>query len=271
MTRQRRVAIIGCGAIGSAIGLWIKDNALKWVSAVTLYDADVNRSKELSSKLAFAKIAPNSKSAAMESDILIEAAQQTAAVEVIKLGIDMKKDVMILSIGGLLGKEVLLENASQAGITVILPSGAIGGVDAVKAALIGGIDSVSLTTRKSPASLKDAPYLREKGIDIDSIKGETVVFEGSANEAVKGFPKNVNVSALLSIAGLGSRDTNVRIISAPEYNKNIHEICVKSKAGNFTFRTENLPFPSNPKTSYLAALSAMAALKEYLSGIHIGT
>jgi aspartate dehydrogenase len=164
-----------------------------------------------------------------------------------------------------------LEKALERGVTVILPSGAIAGIDAVKAAKIAGIDSVTLTTSKPPYSLKGAPYLEEKGIDLDSIEKETVIFEGSALQAVKAFPKNINVSALLSIAGSGFGDTKVRIITSPEYNRNIHEIRLESKAGTFTFRAENVPFPSNPKTSYLAALSAMAALGEYLSGIRIGT
>ena len=269
--QKKKIAIIGCGAIGSAIAMWISEKASESVSAIALYDTDGEKLKQLESKVALAEAALSPKDAVMRSDILIEAANPMTASEVLTLAIDNKKDVMILSIGGLADKTELLGEASKTGITVILPSGAVAGIDAVKAANIAGIDSITLTTRKSPASLKGAPYLEKNGIDVDAIKKETVIFEGSASEAVKGFPKNINVSALLSLAGVGFEKTKVRIISSPEYNKNIHEICVESKAGKFTFRTENVPFPSNPKTSYLAALSAMAALGEYLSSIRVGT
>ena len=271
MKNKITVGIIGCGAIGSALAGWISEQASARVSGILLFDVDGEKSKELAGKTSLGKMAVSAQDTALVSDIIIEAACPAAAGDVLKLAVDKRKDVMILSVGGLSLKSDLLREASEAGITVMLPSGAVAGIDAVKAANIAGIDSITLTTRKSPVSLKGAPYLEEKGIDVDAIKSETVIFEGSASQAVKGFPKNINVSALLSLAGVGFDKTKVKIISSPEYDKNIHEIRVVSKAGTFTFRTENVPFPSNPKTSYLAALSAMAALKEYFSLIRIGT
>lgn len=129
----------------------------------------------------------------------------------------------------------------------------------------------TITTRKAPRSIKGAPYLLENNIDVEKITRETLVFEGNALDAVKGFPKNINVSALLSISGIGPEKTKVRIIVSPKYTKNIHEIEVNGKAGTIRTRTENVPSPDNPKTSYLAVLAAIASLRGYFDSVRIGT
>jgi aspartate dehydrogenase len=129
-----------------------------------------------------------------------------------------------------------------------------------------------LTSRKPPRGLKNAPYVIENRIDLDSITEERVLFEGTAEQAVSGFPKNINVSAVLSIAGVGPKNTTVKIIAAPGLAVNVHEIEVAGDFGKLITRTENVPFPENPKTSFLAALSAVATLKQLLDeAIKIGT
>ncbi|MFA6635994.1 MAG: aspartate dehydrogenase [Candidatus Omnitrophota bacterium] len=269
--KAKVLSVIGCGAIGTALVERVGEKMFGMISKVVIYDTDAERSRSLQIKMKKTAIAGSLHEAVEMADIVVEAASPEAAREVLRLAPPLKKDVMILSVGGIVGREKLLDEAAKAGITVILPSGAIAGVDALKAARIAGIDSVTLTTMKPPASLKGAPYIAEKGIDIDAIDRETVIFEGTVSDAVRAFPKNINVSAVLSLAGIGPERTKVRIISSPEYLRNIHEIRVESKAGTFTFRTENVPFPSNPKTSYLAALSAITALEEYFSPVRIGT
>ncbi len=267
----KTMGIIGCGVIGSALGEYIAGELGSFVTEVTLYDADCRKSEELAQKIPQAVIARDITELAKKSDLIIEAAAPCVVPEILKEAIEKKKDAMIMSIGGLLGREDLLHEARESGIKVILPSGAIAGVDALKAAKISGIESVTLTTRKAPRSVKGAPYLAEKGIDPDAITDETVIFEGNATDAMKGFPKNINVAALLSIAGIGPEKTRVRIIVSPAYTKNTHEIETKSKAGVMTIRVENVPSPMNPKTSYLAVLSAIAALKSYFDPIRLGT
>jgi len=130
---------------------------------------------------------------------------------------------------------------------------------------------VVLTTSKPPAGLAGAPFVAENQIDLDEIKERTVLFEGTAQEAVKAFPANINVAASLSLAGIGPQRTQVRIIADPELSANVHQIEVIGKFGKLTTRTENLPSPSNPKTSYLAALSAVATLKSITEAAKIGT
>jgi aspartate dehydrogenase len=182
--------------------------------------------------------------------------------------------MMIMSIGALADEklwEQIKSLALEHNCKVYLPSGAIVGLDGLKSASIGGINSVMLTTRKPPSGLQGAPYIERQGIDLSSLKRATVIFEGCAEDAVKGFPANVNVAATLSLAGIGAKRTKIRIIADPAISRNVHEIHVEGEFGRFETRAENIPSPSNPRTSYLAALSAVATLKKIAEPVQIGT
>jgi len=146
--------------------------------------------------------------------------------------------------------------------SIYVPSGAVCGIDGVRAAAIGKIKRVTLTTRKPPKGLRGAPYLEKRKIDIDKIKKETVIYNGTADDAVKHFPKNINVAATLSLSGIGPSRTIVRIITSPKYNTNSHEVEVEGEFGRLFTKTENVPSKQNPKTSQLAIYSALAKLKE---------
>jgi aspartate dehydrogenase len=268
---KKTIAIIGCGVIGSSLAADAEKNLKESVKSIVVWDIDRAKMSYISERCPSASQASSIEDAVKKADLVIEAANPQAAAELLGAALLHRKDIMIMSVGGILGNEHLLTEADMAGVRVIVPSGAIAGIDAIKSARIAGIESATLTTRKSPKSLKGAPYISEKGIDMDKITGETVIFEGSASEAVKGFPKNINVSALLSLAGIGAEKTRVRIVVSPEYTKNIHEIEVKGKAGTIFTRTENVPSPDNPGTSYLAVLAAMTSLREYFESVHIGT
>jgi len=185
--------------------------------------------------------------------------------------IKSNKDCLVMSVGGLLGNEGLLKKAAVAGIHVYIPSGAISGIDALKGASVGKVESVTLTTRKPPRGLEGAPYLTRNRIDLKSIVSETILFEGSAEEAVEGFPANVNVSAVLSLAGIGAKDTKVRIVTSPGYTKNVHEVEIVGDSGRITTKTENVPSKDNPRTSALAIYSAIATLEGIAGSVRIGT
>ncbi len=268
---KKTIAIIGCGFIGATLAAEADKSLSGEIEKIVLYDTDPEKLSSLEKSLTNAQVAGSIEEAVNLSDLVIEAATGRTAKTLLGLAIKEGKDILLMSIGGILGSENLLEEAREKGIKVLLSSGAIAGIDALKAAKQAGVDSVTITTRKPPKSLKGAPYLKEKGIDVDSIKGETTIFEGNALEAVKAFPKNINVSALLSLAGIGSEKTKVRIVVSPEYTKNTHEIEIIGVSGRIFTRTENVPSPENPKTSYLAALAAMASLKEYFDTVRIGT
>jgi aspartate dehydrogenase len=268
---KKTVGIIGCGAIGTALAEYAEKEMSSKIDKIALWDTDAGKADVLAKKLQGVEVASGMEELVNSSDLVIEAASPFAVPEVFKAVLGQKKDIIVMSIGGLLGNEHLLEAAREKGVRVILPSGAISGIDALNASKVSGLESVTITTRKAPRSVKGAPYLDEKGIDVDSIKEETVIFEGNAFEAIKGFPKNVNVSALLSIAGMGGEKTRVRIIVSPEYTKNSHEVEIVSKAGRVLTRTENVPSPTNPKTSYLAALAGITSLRDYFDTVRIGT
>jgi len=185
-----------------------------------------------------------------------------------------KKDLMLMSVGALLDSsilEVLSDACQEFSKTIYLPSGAIAGLDALKS-VKDELDSVSLTTTKHPSSLKGAKFFETSSIEPEKIKTTTTIFEGNAEEAVKLFPTNINVAALLSLVGIGSKNTKVKIIADPNTTKNTHQIEAHGKFGKMNFLIQNEPSQNNPKTSRLAILSAIHTLRNYCSNnISIGT
>ena len=181
---------------------------------------------------------------------------------------------MIVSVGALADAEFfgrLIERAKQEGRRLYVPSGAIGGLDIIKAAVSGGLDECRLTTTKPPRALNGALYLREQGIDLETIREATVIFEGTAAQAVRCFPQNLNVAATISLAGLGLDRTTVRIIADPAATRNVHEVFVRGNFGEATIRLVNQPSLDNPKSSYLASLSVIATLQCVSQQFQLGT
>jgi aspartate dehydrogenase len=272
-----KVALIGCGAIGAVLAQAIDEGRAGKAELVWLYDFKSEKSEVLAKKL---RLKPRIARSLAEiySDktvgLVIEAASQLAveqySLDVIRSG----KDIMVMSVGAFADEKLLkavCNAAEQSGRRIYIPSGAVLGIDGIKAAELGEIKEVMLTTRKPPAALAHSEYLEEHGIDLRELKKPRVVFEGSAREAVKAFPRSVNVAATLSLAGIGLDKTKVRIIADPKLRLNVHEICVRSKAGEFATEARNVSFPDTPKTSYLAALSAIRTLRRMTEVICIGT
>jgi aspartate dehydrogenase len=161
--------------------------------------------------------------------------------------------------------------ARAANRCVLVPSGAIGGLDAVRAARLAGLDSVELRTTKAPRTLTGAPGIVAAGIDLDAITEPTVVFEGRALDAVLAFPANLNVVAALSLAGLGPERTRVVLVADPAETRNVHEIRASGAFGELTLRFSNLPSTENPKTSALAPFAALALLRRRAEAIQVGS
>ncbi len=206
-----------------------------------------------------------------KSDLIIEAAGAGIAADVLRKAIIFGKEVMIMSVGGLLAHPGLIKKLKSRKIKLYIPSGAIAGLDALKAARMGKIDKVTLITKKPLAGLSGAPYIQKKKIVLNKIKKERIIFRGTAQEAVAGFPKNINVAAILSLAGIGARKTKVCIIASRLTKKNTHTIEIEGNFGKIVCCTENVPSTLNPKTSGLAILSALATLDGILSTTRIGT
>lgn len=272
------VGIIGCGAIGANLARAIIDGKAGDVKLVAICDIDKSRVQRLNKQLGlsdlFLTIEPYEIIGRDNVEFVIEAASQETveafAENVLKAG----KDMLIMSVGALRNKELLtrLDNlAREKKVKIYLPSGAICGLDGVKAASVEGITSAEITTTKHPRGLEGAPYLVENNIDIRGLAQPKVVFQGTAKEAAGGFPKNINVAVALSLAGIGVDSTMVKIIADPKATRTRHEIKVVGDFGELTTTVKNIVHPQNPKTSYLAALSAIRTLRKLTEPIQIGT
>lgn len=272
-----KVALIGCGAIGTVLAKAIDgkragDAKLGWV-----YDLKPKKSEALVRKL---RVKPRIAKGASEIyadktvDLVIEAASQLAVEQYSLDVLSSGKDLMVMSVGAFADENLrksVWRAAEQNGRRVYIPSGAVLGIDGVKAAELGKIQQVVLTTRKPPAALAYSDYLRERRINVKGLKHPKVVFDGSARKAVKAFPASVNVAATLSLAGIGFDRTRVRVIADPTIKRNVHEIRVKGKSGEFVTDAKNVPFPETRRTSYLAALSAIRTLRNLSETIRVGT
>ena len=263
------VGILGCGAIGSLLARLLSRKGTRLYVAA-LWDRNEWKARALAESLPSRPLVVPLPEMAGICDILVEAASQEGALEVARVAALHKKPAVILSVGAALTHPEILELARD-GARLHFPSGAIAGLDAVKAAKEGGLRSVSLTTRKPPRALEGAPFVVERGIDLSAISEPTMLYEGPAREAVRLFPQNVNVAAALSLAGLGPDRTTVRIVADPSLDRNVHEIRLEGDFGKVEIRVENVPCPDNPKTSMLAALSALALVEQLAESVRVGT
>ena len=272
---MKRIGLLGCGAIGTQIALAIDSGKIPAI-LTHVYDIKRSQADNLVSKLQQKpEVVANSHLLSSNPlDLIVEAASQDAVRNDAVSILQNKKDLMIMSAGALLDEsvfEVISDACKDFGKTVYLPSGAIAGLDALKA-VKDELESVLLVTTKNPASLIGAPFFDGSDINPDKISEPTILFEGVAKDAISLFPKNVNVAALLSLVGLGSKNTNVRVIADPNTNKNTHQINAQGKFGKISLTVENIPDDTNPKTSRLATLSAIELLRQICSkGLEIGT
>jgi len=271
----KRIGLLGCGAIGTEIALAIDSGKIP-ANLTHVFDFSKNASKKLVSKL---KNKPEITEnvgllAAAPLDLIVEAASQDALRDNALTILQNKKDLMIMSVGALLDESILdiiLDGCQDFKKSVYLPSGAILGLDGIRAAK-DELELVTLVTTKNPKALKGAKFFETSDIDINKITKPTTLYDGIAKEAVRLFPANINVAALLSLAGLGSEKTKVRIVADPNTNKNTHEILAQGKFGKFSIKVENVPSESNPKTSRLAVLSAIECLRAICKqDIRVGT
>ena len=235
-----------------------------------LNDISITQAQALQQKLASAPPILDLDSLAQISDVVVEAAAVTAVPPIIEFAEKYRRKVVIVSVGALLIYPGITEKIKNGDAEVYLPSGALAGLDALKSARHEDIEQVQLTTRKPSLSIAGAKYLEEKGINLAEIDSPTIVFEGNASEAVAAFPKNINVAAAVSLAGIGPQKTKVILEVSPSYTTNSHELKVSGTFGSFTARTENISFPQNPKTSFLAALSTLETIFSLVNPLKVG-
>lgn len=266
-----KIGIIGCGNIGSQLAKAVVRDFKNKAHLSAISDKETKKAIRLSKKFTPPPKVLSISQLIKKSDLVIEAASASISADILRQCVKNKKDVLIMSVGGLLASQKLLAAAAKKRVRVYLPSGAISGIDAIKAASTGKISKVTLTTTKPPHGLEGAPYIIKNKIDLDKIKRKTVIFSGPAAEAVGAFPANINVSAVLSLAGIGPQKTIVRIVADPASRRNIHSIEAEGDFGRLITVTENVPSAANPKTSQLAVFSAIATIKQILNSVKIGT
>ncbi|MEE8302670.1 MAG: aspartate dehydrogenase [Candidatus Tectomicrobia bacterium] len=267
---ELRVGIVGLGTIGRAIAQAL-DTGDMAARLTTVHSRTQETAQQFASTLHHVPEVVDLRTLISHSDLVIEAAGQAAVGQIAPPTLRAGKNLMVISVGALLDHPEWADLAAQNGCKLYIPSGAIVGLDGVKGACVGRIKSVTITSRKPPKGLAGAPYVEEQGIDVFGPSEETVIFEGSAREACKGFPANVNVSAALSLAGIGPDQTRIRIIVVPNGTRNIHDIEVVGEFGRMTTHIENVPSDSNPRTGKLSYLSAIAMLREMTGAVRYGT
>ena len=264
------VAIAGLGTIGikvaEALHAGIKGLELTAVSS--------GRRDKAEARLAEAGIhAPvlNNAELAGLAEIIVECAPSAAFTDIARPALEAGRTLLTVSGAALLDAPEMVEIAEQNGGKIILATGALLGLDAVRAAAEGVIHSVQMITRKPPYSLKGAPYLVEHKIAIDNLSEPLKVFEGTAREGAAGFPANVNVAAALGLAGIGVDATTLEIWADPALDRNTHTIHVEADSARFSLSIENVPSDENPGTGKITALSVVAALRGLVSPLHVGT
>jgi aspartate dehydrogenase len=211
---------------------------------------------------------------ARQPDVVVEAASHEAVRAFVPPLLNAGVSLIVLS-GGALADDALRETlgraAAQHGGLLYVPSGGIGGLDALKAACIAGVDEVTIAVTKPAVAWKGIPYVERLGIDLDHLGAPTTLYEGPARAGVPHFPANVNIAAVLSLAGIGLDRTRLRVVADPKLVHNTHYIEVRGKTGNISIKLENVPSAENPKTALLACYSALAALRTLHSRVRYGT
>ncbi len=264
-----RIAIAGLGAIGRVLARRLTDGipGLTLACAAARDEAKARawlKDQDIDCPLVAVEAFPR------YADLAIECAPAAMLERICRPMLEAGKQVMVLSCGALLPRPDLVEFARAHGGRILVPTGALLGLDAVVAAAEGTIHSVRMTTRKPPAGLVGAPYLLKNKISVEGLNDAKLVFSGTARDAAAGFPANVNVAAALSLAGIGPDKTMIDIWADPKVERNCHSIEVDSDSARFTLSIENIP-SENPKTGKNVALSVIAALRKIHAPLAVGT
>ena len=270
-----KLALLGGGTIARLVLSHLRAGGLPGVEVLAICGRSLtSTSAALAKESAIRYVIGTEDLIQISPEVVLEAASHDAVrehlVPLLKAGIS----VVVLSAGALVDDQ-LRSNAAQAAIrsraTLYVPSGGIGGLDALKTACIAGVDEVTIQIAKPTAAWKGIPFVDRLGIDLDALSTAVTLFDGPAREGVPHFPQNVNIAAVLSLAGIGFDRTRLRVVADPTLRFNTHTIEVSGKSGRFSVALENVPAPENPKTAWLACYSALAALRELGTTVRYGT
>jgi len=270
----QRVAIAGFGAIGRVVAEHLDPQSRGGIDGLSLTAVSARDTARAERTMAgFARTVPVLPLAELGgvADIVVECAPAAVLRDIAEPALAKGRTLIVLSCGALLDNFDLVDLARRHGGRILVPTGALLGLDAVQAAAVGNIDRVHMITRKPPNGLDGAPYLIEHNIAVAGLAEPKRVFIGTAREAARGFPANVNVAAALALAGIGPDRTTIEIWADPGIDRNIHRIEVEADAARLSLQIENVPSVENPKTGRLTPLSVIALLRKLGSPLAIGT
>jgi aspartate dehydrogenase len=273
--RPAQIGIIGGGVIARLFLEHIRRGDMGGAEVVAIQGrSETSRGKALAAEYRVPYVTSLDALMDKRPAMVIEAASHDAVRDCAEPLLNRGIAVMVLS-GGALCDDALrarLEtSAARHKALLYVPSGGIGGLDALKAVCVAGADSVEIAVTKPPAAWKGIAYVERMNIDLDHLGGPLTLFDGTAREGVPHFPANVNVAAALSMAGIGFDRTRLKVVADPALTHNTHYISIKGKTGSISLKFESVPFPDNPKTAMLACYSALAAFKQFNSPVRYGT
>jgi len=264
-----RIAIVGLGPIGRKVAEAL-DQGMDGLSLSAVSVNDPGKHRDFIDGLKTRPAVLPINKLADVADIVLECAPATLVEDIVAPFVRQGKTAIVLSAGALLKYDHLVDLAKEHGGQIVVPTGALIGLDAVTAAAEGNINSVRMVTRKPVKGLAGAPYIVKNAIDIDNITEPLKIFEGTAREAAKGFPANLNVVVALSLAGIGPDKTTLEIWADPALTRNTHRIEVDADSASFSMSIENIP-SDNPKTGRITALSVIAYLRKQHAALRVGT
>jgi aspartate dehydrogenase len=265
-----KVGIAGLGAIGHVVARRLDEG----IEGLALAAVCVRDRAKAEARMAGFRAPPPLVSAAelaAQSDVVVECVPKAAFIEIAEPALRAGRLLVTVSGAGLLDNPGIVDLAREHGARIILATGALLGLDAVRAAAEGTIGEVRMITRKPPNSLRGAPHLVENGISVDNLTGPLKVFEGSAREGARGFPANVNVAAALGLAGVGPDRTRLEIWADPALTRNTHRIVVDADSARFEMSIENVQSEENPGTGKITALSVIACLRGLVAPLRVGS
>jgi aspartate dehydrogenase len=265
------VAVAGLGAIGLAVARRVDAGEVPGLRLAAVAARDPEKARRSIARFRSVPELLGLAALAEACDVIVECLPPEHFAEVARPAIARGRTFMPLSVGALIDHMELVELARRSGARILVPTGALLGLDAVRAAVEGKITSAAIVTRKPPAGLAGAPLLVARGISVDGLKAPLRVFAGSAREAIAGFPANVNVAVALSLAGIGPDRTQVEVWADPAVTRNTHTVIVKSDSSDLTMTIENIPSEENPRSGRITALSVLAALRRLTAPLVIGS
>jgi aspartate dehydrogenase len=265
-----KVGIAGLGTIGSKVARAL-DRGIDGLELAAVCSRTSEKAKLRLAALRLPVPVVDAVELARASDIIVECAPASAFLSIAQPALEHGRVLVTVSAAALLEHPEMLDIAKAGGGRIILATGALLGLDAVRAAAEGKIASVTMVTRKPPKGLAGAPYLLEHGISVEGLNGPKKVFEGSARDGAAGFPANVNVAAALGLAGIGPDRTRLEIWADPALDRNTHTIIVEADSARLTMTIDNVPSEENPRTGKITALSVIAALRGLVAPFRVGT